>query len=99
MVHGYCDLSMAPFMLMDLIGVSLNWRMAVLFQPNMTINDLEALRNELLNLERALRALAEEAERNQWMRLAANIEFAADRIERAIGILNDRIFANVRLGE
>ncbi len=71
----------------------------MLFQPNMTFEDIEGLRNDLLNLERALRALAEEAERNQWMRLAANIEFAADRIERAVGVLNDRIFANVRMGE
>lgn len=92
---------MDQFTPMHMIGDLFRWERTqrMLFQPGMTIEDIETLRNDLLNLERALRALAEEAERNQWMRLAANIEFAADRIERAVGVLNDRIFANVRIGE
>lgn len=69
----------------------------MLFQPGMTIDDLEGLRNELLNLERSLRTLADVAGTQRWTRLAANLDMAADRIERAIGVLNDRIFANVRL--
>ncbi|MCC6976447.1 MAG: hypothetical protein IT322_20760 [Anaerolineae bacterium] len=71
----------------------------MLFQADMSLEDLEGLRNDLLKLENTLRQLADKASEAQWARLCANLEMAADRIERAVGILTARLEAKVRWGE
>lgn len=71
----------------------------MLFQADMSLEDLEGLRNDLLKLENTLRQLADKAGETHWARLCANLELAADRIARAVGILTARLEVNVRLGE
>lgn len=71
----------------------------MLFQADMTLEDLEGLRNDLLKLETTLRQLADRAGEQHWARLCANLDMAADRIERAVGILTARLEVKVRLGE